>query len=86
MNTQISLRLPGELVKEVEWVSLQMQKKRSEIVRIALQQFLKSTKSITSNTRPIDKIKDLLGCFNSGINDLGEKHRKYLTRIIKRGR
>ena len=51
-----------------------MRCKRSEVVRLALEQFL----GTDADFRPIQRVRDLLGKVKSGIPDLGEQHRDYL--------
>jgi hypothetical protein len=36
--------------------------------------------------RPIDLVRDLLGSVESGIPDLGQHHRDYLLRRLRRAR
>ena len=51
-----------------------MQRKRSEVVRLALEQFLETDLDV----RPIERVRDLLGKVESGLPDLGSQHRDYL--------
>ncbi len=57
-----------------------MRRKRSEVVRMALVQFL----AVELETRPIDRVRDLLGSIESGVPDLGQRHHEYLNRMHDR--
>jgi hypothetical protein len=35
--------------------------------------------------RPIERVRDLLGRIESGLPDLGQRHRDYLIRRLRRG-
>jgi hypothetical protein len=81
MDQQLSLRLPASLAKKLEQAALRMQRKRSEVVRLALEQFLEATGAV----RPIERVCDLLGKVESGIPDLGARHRAYLKTRNQKG-
>ena len=83
MEKQITLRLSSDLEKRLARQARLMRRRRSEIVRLALEQYLDTQ---TSNVKPIDKVRDLIGTVPTGISDLGENHRKYLIERIHRGR
>jgi len=51
------------------------------VVRLALEQFLESEPEI----RPIERVRDLLGRVESGVPDLGQRHREHLIRRLRRG-
>jgi hypothetical protein len=36
--------------------------------------------------RPVDRVRDLLGSVESGIPDLGLRHREHLIQRLRRGR
>jgi len=82
MDQQLSLRLPASLAKKLDQAALRMQRNRSEVIRLALEQFLETEVEI----RPIERIRDLLGKVESGIPDLGARHRDYLKTRLRHGR
>lgn len=82
MDHQLSLRLPAPLAKKLAQAALRMQRKRSEVVRLALEQFLE----VAVEVRPIERVRDLLGKVESGIPDLGARHRDYLKTRLRHGR
>ena len=82
MEHQLTLRLPASLAEKLEHAAIRLRRKRSEVVRLALEQFL-DTKI---ESRPIERVRDLLGSFESGLPDLGQHHREYLVKRLRRGR
>ncbi len=85
MERQLTLRMPAALANRLERVAREMRRKRSELMRLALEQFLDGT-SVQRQTRPIDRVRDLLGSLESGLPDLGQRHRDYLVRRLRRAR
>jgi hypothetical protein len=61
-----------------------MQRKSSEIVRMALQEFLGERSG--GQGRAADRVRGLIGSLDSGIPDLATRHRAYLTKSLRRGR
>ena len=81
MDSQLTLRLPGALSEKLERSARRLRRKRSDVVRQALEQFLDTEPAI----RPIERVRDLLGRVESGVPDLGQRHREYLVRRLRRG-
>ena len=81
MDSQLTLRLPGALSERLERSARRLKRKRSEVVRLALEQFLDSEPEI----HPIERVRDLLGRVESGVPDLGQRHREHLIRRLRRG-
>ena len=82
MESQLSLRLPAALASKLERLAMRLKRKRSDVVRLALEQFLDAK----PETRPIERVRDLLGGIESGIPDLGQRHREHLIRRLRRGK
>ena len=82
MERQLTLRVPAELAAKLERSARRLKRKRSEVVREALEQYLESEPAV----RPIERVRDLLGTFASGKPDLGQRHREYLIGRLRRGR
>jgi predicted transcriptional regulator len=82
MESQLTLRLPAELAERLNWAAQRLRRKRSEVVRLALEQFLEAQ----VETRPIELVRDLLGQIESGLPDLGQRHREYLVERLRNGR
>jgi metal-responsive CopG/Arc/MetJ family transcriptional regulator len=84
MSTQLTVRLPDDLGRSLKRASRQMQRKPSEVVRLALREFLSTT--ATRPGRPADRVRRLIGSLESGIPDLASKHRAYILDSVKHGR
>ena len=84
MPTQLTVRLPDDLGRTLKIASRRMQRKPSEIVRLALQEFLGTTAG--RRGRPADRVRGLIGSLESGIPDLARKHRTYILESLKHGR
>jgi metal-responsive CopG/Arc/MetJ family transcriptional regulator len=82
MERQLTMRLPADLATKLERSAKRLKRKRSEVVREALEQYLDTQPEV----RPIERVRDLLGSVASGRPDLGHRHREYLTRRLRRGR
>ena len=82
MERQLSMRLPADLAAKLERSARRLKRKRSEVVREALEQYLESEPEV----RPIERVRDLIGSVASGRSDLGRRHREYLIRRLRRGR
>ena len=82
MESQLTLRLPMELAGKLERSAKRLKRKRSDVVRLALNQFLEAEPVAT---RPVDRVRDLLGSVESGVPDLGQRHREHLIARLRRG-
>ena len=79
MQRQLTVRLSAELAERLDRAAQRLRRKRSEIVRLALEQFL----AVEIEERPIERVRDLLGQVESGIPDLGQRHREYLLKRLR---
>jgi Arc/MetJ-type ribon-helix-helix transcriptional regulator len=84
MQDQVTVRLPEDLSRALRAASRRMQRKSSEIVRLALREFLGGT--LGAKGRPADRVQALIGSLESGVPDLAEKHRAYVLESLHRGR
>ncbi len=84
METQLTLRMPADLASKLERVAKRTRRRRSEVARLALEQFLNQADP-GMQSRSID-LRDLLGSMESGIPDLGRHHRNYLLKRLRRAR
>ncbi len=82
MEMQITFRLPNSLAKRLDSAAKRLRCRRSELVRLALEHYLNGE----IDQRPIEHVRDLLGRIESGIPDLGQRHREYLMRRLRHGR
>ncbi len=83
MERQLTIRMPANLATKLDKVARHTRRRRSEIVRLALEQFL-SNADAKVDSRPIDLVRDLLGSTESGVPDLGQRHRDYLLKRLRR--
>ena len=84
MQDQLTVRLPADLSRALRRASRRLQRKNSDIVRLALQAFLKVDERLES--KPADRVRGLIGSLDSGVSDLATRHREYILESIKRGR
>ena len=84
MEDQVTVRLPEDLSKALKVASRRMQRKSSEIVRLALREFLGTSPG--GGRRPADRVKGLIGSLDSGVPDLAERHREFVLESLRRGR
>jgi predicted DNA-binding protein len=82
MERQLTLRMPAELAEKLKRAAKRLHRKRSEVIRLALEQFLDSQVEV----RPIERVRDLLGRVESGLPDLGQRHRDHLLKRLRDGR
>jgi len=81
---QLTVRMPDEYTEKLNLLSKKMGLKRSDVIRLALKQFLDEN-SEGIDQPPFQKVRSILGMVESGIKDLGQHHRHYLIQKIKRG-
>jgi metal-responsive CopG/Arc/MetJ family transcriptional regulator len=81
MESQLTLRLPEALASKLDRSAKRLKRKRSDVARLALEQFLDSEPEI----RPVERVRDLLGSIESGVPDLGQRHREHLIRRLRGG-
>lgn len=84
MESQITVRLPRDLDRALRTASRSMQRRNSEIVRMALRHFLEMPSN--NQNRPAEGVRGLIGSLSSGVPDLAERHREYLLESIKNAR
>jgi metal-responsive CopG/Arc/MetJ family transcriptional regulator len=83
MQSQLTVRLPEDLDREVTDAARRLQLKRSDIVRLALVQYLREPRA-QEDLAPYGKVKHLIGSIRSGVADLGLSHRQHLVARIRR--
>ena len=84
MEDQLTVRLPRELSEALKERAARMQRKPSEVVRMAVAEFLEFS---DSSAKPrAARVKHLIGSVESGISDLALRHREYVLKKLRRGR
>ncbi len=86
MGRQLTVRMSDELAAKLEAAARRLRLRRSEVVRLALERFLQDVLEEVEEEsfRPVERVRDLLGCVESGIPDLGQRHREYLIERLRR--
>jgi metal-responsive CopG/Arc/MetJ family transcriptional regulator len=79
MQTQVTLRLPETLMTRLDRSATQLRRSKSDVIRMALEQYL----AVDADDQPFERMRDLIGGVATGIPDLGEKHREYLVRRLR---
>ena len=82
MESQLTLRLSTALAGKLERSAKRLKRSRSDVVRLALDQFLDAAPAAS---RPVERVRDLLGSVESGVPDLGQRHREHLIARLRRG-
>lgn len=83
MRAQVTVRLPTDLKRSLDEVARSMQRKSSDVVRIALTEFLEGRKA--AQQRPAQRVRHLVGSVRTGVPDLAERQREYILESVKRG-
>ena len=85
MEDQLTIRLPRQLSRALRARAARMQRKPSEVVRMAVQEFLAGPHESTTEA-PAARVHDLIGSLETGIPDLAQRHREYILKKLRRGR
>ncbi|MBI1874421.1 MAG: hypothetical protein HYS05_11125 [Acidobacteria bacterium] len=84
MDEQLTIRLPADLGRALRRTSRRLQRKKSEVVRLALQAFVQVDH--TPDAKPADRVAHLIGSLDSGVPDLATRSRHYILESLRRGR
>ena len=79
---QLTIRVPDEQMVRIEQIASQLGLKKSDVTRMAINKFIEDFRGGGSETKPYSRVKHLLGVAESGITDLGQRHREHLIRKI----
>ncbi len=82
MHEQLTVRLPQDLGRALRAASRRMRRGNSEVVRMALRQFLASPTA----GRAAQRVRGLIGSLESGLPDLADRHREHVLESLRRGR
>jgi hypothetical protein len=85
MERQLTVRIPASLSERLLRKARATRRRQSELVRLALEGFLEKPRRAPV-TRPIDLVRDLIGSVDSGLPDLGQRHREYLIERLRHAR
>lgn len=84
VQDQLTVRLPADLSQALRRASRQLQRRNSDVVRLALRAYLQV--HMPGDARPADRVRHLMGSVSSGQPDLAERHRAYILESLARGR
>ena len=84
MEDQLTVRLPRELSRSLKEAANRMQRKPSELVRMAVRDFLEV--QTESKELPAERVRDLIGSLKSGVPDIAVRHREYIIKSLRRGK
>jgi Arc/MetJ-type ribon-helix-helix transcriptional regulator len=79
---QMTVRVPDEYGEGLNRLSKRLGIKKSDLLRMALRQFLENTQERPEEA-PSRRVSHLLGIAESGVKDLGQRHREHLIRMIR---
>ena len=83
MQSQLTVRLPSDLRRALRRAAGRLQRKHSDIVRLALRAFLQAEDQ--RDARPADRVRRLIGSLESGVPDLATRSRHYVIERLSRG-
>jgi len=78
--SQITVRMPESLRRALNERARQMQRRPSEIVRMALGEYLRLD---VKGKRPAARVRGLIGSLASDVADLAERHRDYILESLR---
>jgi len=79
---QLTVRMPDEYEVKINALAKRLGLKKSDIVRLAVRRFAEENLPVDEKT-PFQKVRNLVGTAESGISDLGRRHRDYLVEKIR---
>jgi hypothetical protein len=84
MEDQLTIRFPRELSKALKAKAARLNRKPSEVVRMAVAEFLQISDEAAE--APAKRVGHLIGSLESGVPDLALRHREYVLKKLRRGR
>ena len=78
---QLTIRMPDDQMSRLENIAKNLGLKKSDVTRMAIKKFIEEYNDDT--VKPFTKVKHLLGIVESGVPDLGQRHRHHLIKKIK---
>jgi Arc/MetJ-type ribon-helix-helix transcriptional regulator len=79
---RFTVRMPDEYEEKINTLAKRLGLRKSDIVRLAVRRFADENLPADEKTS-FQKIRDLLGTAESGISDLGRRHRDYLVKKVR---
>jgi antitoxin component of RelBE/YafQ-DinJ toxin-antitoxin module len=69
---------------KIEKIAMEMGLKKSDVTRMALAKFADEYALKSDKQNPFERVKHLIGIAESGVKDLGQRHREYMIDKIRR--
>jgi metal-responsive CopG/Arc/MetJ family transcriptional regulator len=85
MSSQVVVRMPDRLVREVDEAAKRMARRRSDVVRLAVEQWV-AVHANGNGRAARERAKRLIGSVDTGVPDLARRHREYLIESLRRAR
>lgn len=85
MDAQLTVRLPGAVHERLARAAKRLGLKRSDLARMAIQRYLDDAEQVP-HPRPYDAVRDLIGSLDSGVTDVGSRHREHLIARFRKRR
>ena len=76
---QLTIRIPDEQMSKIEHIAKKMCLKKSDVTRMAIKKFIDEDIGKEKEIKPYSRVKHLLGVVESGVPDLGQRHREHLN-------
>jgi hypothetical protein len=83
MDERLTVRVPAELGRALRAAATRSHRRRSELVRLALREYLGLASA--GPGRPAHRVRGVLGELESGTPDLASHSREVLLESIRRG-
>ncbi len=80
---QLTIRIADEYGEKISLIAKQMGLRKSDIARMALKKFVEESLKNEKDT-PYHRVRHVLGIAESGIDDLGQRHREHLMKKIRK--
>ena len=78
---QLTIRMPDDQMSRIEHIAEKLGLKKSDVTRMAIKKFIEEYDD--GKVKPFAKVKHLLGVVESGVPDLGQRHRNHLIKKIR---
>jgi metal-responsive CopG/Arc/MetJ family transcriptional regulator len=85
MSSQVVVRMPDKLVHEVDEAAKRLARRRSDVVRLAVEQWV-AVHAGGNGRAARERAKRLIGSVDTGLPDLARRHREYLVESLRRAR
>jgi len=82
---QVTIRMPDEHINRIGHIAKKMGRTKADVARMAIRKFLEEYGE-KDTVKPFAKVQHLIGVVESGIPDLGLRHREHMMTKMRAGR